>query len=590
MNKRNSILIIILIAAGFFVYAFNLNNPLFWDDDEWIKGNIFVHDFSHLKEIFTKDILAGFGLSSNYWRPLLLLSFAFNYAVHGAASFGYHLINNGFHIAAGVLIFLLLKKILGVRVAFVSGLLFLIHPLQTEAVTYISGRGDPMSVFFMLLALWFFIKSRDEKPAFYQTIAMISFVAALLSRETAILFPVLLSIFYVSFLSGKKFLVSLKEAAVKTYPYWLVSGFYLFLRLTVLNFKNTLNFYQQANTYTENLIYRLYTFGHVLIEYFKLIFFPTNLHMERDLPISTSLFQWPVWLAVLVILVIIALLFLLYQKQFKDKHNSTTLMPQSKIFSVWFFFWAWFFAALAPVSGIIPINALMYEHWLYLPLAGFFTLAGFYLVKLLEILRKKNLVIFSLLIFVFAFYFGFFAVASIKRNIAWGNPVTFYEDILKYNSQSTRVLNNLGNLYSEKKELDKAAEIYKKAIENQKDNPFAQPYYNLGNIYRDQGKINEAISEYKKAIGVDPRFSFAYQNLAVVYASRGELRDAASMLEKYKELKPADLRVYYNLALIYTADNDLKKAVDNLNFGLNSVSGEEEVKRQMATLLKKISR
>ena len=73
--------IIVLIAVGFLVYAFNLNNQLFWDDDEWIKGNVFVHDFSHLKEIFTQNILSGFGLNSNYYRPLLLISFAFNYVI-----------------------------------------------------------------------------------------------------------------------------------------------------------------------------------------------------------------------------------------------------------------------------------------------------------------------------------------------------------------------------------------------------------------------------------------------------------------------------------------------------------------------------
>src|SRR3989344_7474333 len=158
-GNKQLILILALITIGFFIYAFNLNNPLFWDDDEWIKGNAFVHSFSYLKEIFTQNVEAGFGLQSNYYRPLLLLSFLFNYVLHGVASFGYHLLSNSIHIANGVLVFVLLAKFLSSRASFIAALLFLIHPAQTEAVTYISGRGDPMSVFFMLMALWFYIKS-----------------------------------------------------------------------------------------------------------------------------------------------------------------------------------------------------------------------------------------------------------------------------------------------------------------------------------------------------------------------------------------------------------------------------------------------
>ena len=146
LNMRNKkFCILILMVVGFLVYSFNLQNKLFWDDDDWIKGNVFVHDFAHTKEIFTQNILAGYGLNSNYYRPLLLLSFAVNYAIGSIKPLGYHLVNNGLHVANGILIFLILLGVFKRRLpAFLAALLFLIHPLQTEAVTYISGRGDPM--------------------------------------------------------------------------------------------------------------------------------------------------------------------------------------------------------------------------------------------------------------------------------------------------------------------------------------------------------------------------------------------------------------------------------------------------------------
>src|SRR3990167_8692024 len=160
MKNSGFLFIGLLIIVGFAIYAPNLNNVLFWDDNEWIVSNPFVYDFSRLKEIFTENILAGYGLNSNYYRPLLLLSFAVNYVIDGVKPLGYHLVSNGFHIANGLLIFFILTGVFKRRLpAFLAALLFLIHPLQTEAVTYISGRGDPMSVFFMLLALWLFFKA-----------------------------------------------------------------------------------------------------------------------------------------------------------------------------------------------------------------------------------------------------------------------------------------------------------------------------------------------------------------------------------------------------------------------------------------------
>ena len=198
MYRKNLILTMVLILAGFFIYSFNLNNSLFWDDDEWIRGNVFVHSFSYLKEIFTQNVEAGFGLNSNYYRPILLLSFVFNYVIHGIAPFGYHFVSNGFHIANGILIFVLLGNFIGLRASFIASLLFLIHPAQTEAVSYISGRGDPMSVFFMLLAFWFFIKSlniKTFKSKIYKVLSFFSAILTLLSRETAVLFPLLLMIF-----------------------------------------------------------------------------------------------------------------------------------------------------------------------------------------------------------------------------------------------------------------------------------------------------------------------------------------------------------------------------------------------------------
>lgn len=631
IRNKNLIAVIILIMLGFFIYAFNLNNSLFWDDDEWIKGNVFVHGFSYLKEIFTQNVLSGFGLNSNYYRPLLLVSFVLNYIIHGIAPFGYHLVSNGFHIANGILIFILLSRFIGFQASFIASLLFLIHPVQTEAVTYISGRGDPMSVFFMLLALWLFIKSfpsaADQPKAenleiskyrhIYKFSSLISVILAILSRETAVLFPLFLMIFYISFLSKDKFIPAFKKSFIISLPFWAVSIFYFVLRLTVFNFENTLNFYAQSNAYTENLSYRLFTFSHALVEYFKIIFWPVGLHMERDLPIATSLFQWPVWLGALIVLSVIAVGVVLYKKSDANlrmhandanKYSQNSHVDSHHSYRVWFFGWSWFFVALGPVSGIIPINALIYEHWLYLPLIGFAALTGFYLDKLFEYLKANsksqilnpkqisnsnnrmtktfriwnlghwNLFgIWCLMLGIFLIiYFSFFAIQSIRRNILWGDSIKFYEDILRYSPNSVRILTNLGNIYSEKGDLAKAEELFIRAIENPAGNIFAQPHYNLGNLYRDTGRIEEAIKQYKKAIETDPSFPFAYQNLAEIYVNkRQDLVSGIEILEELKKIQPGNPRVYYNLGLLYLATNNADLAMENLELGLKLASDRD---------------
>ncbi len=579
---KNLIPIITLIVIGFFIYAFNLNNPLFWDDDEWIIGNVFVHSFSYLKEIFTQNVLSGFGLQSNYYRPLLLLSFVFNYVIHGVAPFGYHLVSNGFHIANGVLIFILLAKFLNRRASFIAALLFLIHPAQTEAVTYISGRGDPMSVFFMLLGLWTFIKYHETKKLLFVISSMLLVIAAILSRETAVLLPLLLMIFYISFLAKGKFFPAVKKSFIVSFPFWFVSIIYFVLRLTVFNFENTLNFYSQPNAYTENLFYRIFTFGHALVEYFKILFVAWGLHMERDLPVATSLFQWPVWLGFLIILGIILLTLKFYHLGIKNSLKIENLKLKIKEpnsdFRIWFFSWSWFFIALGPVSGIIPINAFIYEHWLYLPLIGLATFSGFYADKFLSFLKSKSAISYSLFAISLIVYFSFFAFQSIRRNILWGKPIEFYEDILKYSPSSVRILTNLGRLYSEKGDLAKATEFYERAIENQADIFFAAPYYNLGNIYRDLGQIDKAIEYYEKAIKIDSFFPFAYQNLAEIYVNKKQdLVSGIEILEKLKKIQPGNPRVYYNLGLLYLATNSNELAIENLELGLNLASGRDVV-------------
>jgi len=329
---------------------------------------------------------------------------------------------------------------------------------------------------------------------------------------------------------------------------------------------------------------------HVLVDYFKLLFVPTDLHMERSMTVHTSLFQWPVWLGALIVFGILITLYRLYKNRHPD-------------FKIWLFGWGLFFIALGPVSGVTPINAVIYEHWLYLPMVGFWFIISFYLVKLFTHLQGPTFfkiqgsrsgiptpweLCRTLIIAGLVAYFSFFAYQAIQRNILWGNQLDFYLDILKYEPNSSRINNNVGNTYFNQNNKEQAEFYYRKAVEV--GDAFAQPYYNLGSILQSKRDIFGAIQLYEKAIEINPGFYYPYQNLAVIYAQQGNLTKAIENIEKLKLLIPNNPRVYYNSALVYVALNNKGQALKDLRVGLKYGELDLQTSELIKELIKKLER
>jgi tetratricopeptide (TPR) repeat protein len=568
--KDNLVFILVLIVVGSFIYSFNLNNKLFWDDDDWIVNNPAVHSLEseNIKYLFTHDALSGIGLESNYYRPFLFLTFAVNWTLGEDNPFSYHILSNILHLANAVLVFTLLLLLFKRKLpAFIAGLLFVLHPLQTEAVTYISGRGDPLNVFFMLIALLLLRHVHKKRLSLFSVPMLLSYIAlvfALLSRETAIVFPFLAIIVLITIYRGegfwRSFLISLKAAI----PYFGIVLVYGILRLTILNFADTLNFYTMPNIYSENLHVRVFTFLATLPVYLRLFFVPTGLHMEREMALRLSLFTWPVWLVSISLLLIIIGLILLY----KNRRRASD-------FTVLFFGIVWFFVSISPMSGITPINAQIYEHWMYLPSIGIFFIVGWYLGGVLEYFKKKRLnVVRIALIIALCLYGLWLSIVSIQRNILWKDPIAFYEDILRYNPDSVRINNNLGNKYDDIGEYDKAEHHYRIAISS--EDIFAQPHFNLGIILENRGDIEGAHYEYVKAIEKNPRFHYAYQNLAALYAKIGDAVRVTEMLEKLRELTPENPQVYMNLYRAYVFREMRTEAIQAARTGILYARTHEE--------------
>ena len=239
--NNNRVVLLIFVLLGFAVYANSFNVPFFWDDNDNVVNNIYVKSWRYFPKYFSENLIAGAGLLSNYWRPLLLISYSLDYHFFSLNIYWWHFTNIFLHSLNGFLIFLLLNHLFQKRwFAFSVALIFFVHPLQTEAVTMITARADPLSSFFILLSLFLYLKFKEfgEIKIHCYIYSVFSFAAALLVKETAIVLPALLILTEISAGDRDK----MKNIFLKILPFFFLSTIYFLSRLTILNFNNTLNF------------------------------------------------------------------------------------------------------------------------------------------------------------------------------------------------------------------------------------------------------------------------------------------------------------------------------------------------------------
>lgn len=550
----NYLVILLLVIVGFVLYANTFQNQMFWDDDDGILKNQFIQNWQYFPKYFSENLIAGAGLLSNYWRPMLLSVFSLEWHLWQDWEPGYHFVNTSFHIADAILLFFILFYIFKNRaLAFFTALIFLVHPLQTEAVSYVSGLGDSLSVFFIFLGLLFYIKFRVSgktplKSGFYFVSPMM-YILALMSKETAIIMPALIFIVDFFFLSRHRaelsFKVKLKEIGKAILPFLILAGIYILLRATILNFINTFNLYNEENIFTSNFYVRLFTFFRVLTIYFGLLFWPFNLHMERNVEIATSLFSPSVIFGGFIFLSLLALAF-----------------SQFKRFPVLSFGILWFFIGLAPTSNLlIPISGLLYEHWLYLPMIGIFLILIW-----LGMLIGKRYNLQKILIGILIAFLIFLSILTIDRNKDWVDSITFYNQTLKYAPTSYRIINNLGMAYADKGNHEQAEKTYQIAISLDLSNPVA--YHNLGNTYRGTGKVDLAIENFKTAIKLNPKFIFSYNALASLYLENKNYQEARRVLENYLNYSDSKIDTFFLLAQIAAEEKDFEAALSYLEKAL----------------------
>lgn len=498
MQKNNIGVILLLIFVSLIVYANSFKNEFVWDDESLIENNNLIRDYRNIIRIFTTHLFAGVNSKSNFYRPIQNLSYLFDYLIWRLNPLGYHITNTVIHIINSILayfIILIISK--NNLISLLTSLLFSVHPIHTEAVTYISGRADPLCVLFGLLSISMFLKYRLAeirlKQVLYYSISLVAFVLSLLSKEIAVIFPflIILSDYVVTF---KK-----KRSLYSYLIFFLILSIYGILRNTALKFPSNESILASLSIHS-----RLFTTVYVITQYFWIILFPFNLHMERQVTPAISFFEPRIILSIVFLFLI----------SFFILRNIRKLKLIS--FGV-----GWFFISLLPVSNIFPLNALMAEHWLYLPSLGIFFIIAIGLNRLIQS-KLPEITSVGFVIFI-CIYFSFLII---KQNFIWKDTFTFYQYLLKFSPSNARV------------------------------------HYNLANSFRKIGIFDEAILEYKRAIALRPQYPDAHTNLGVVYLKKEEFKEAAKYFIESLNLNPSDLQTLINLAETYRYLREFDKAVD----------------------------
>lgn len=482
---KNVKLSLLIFFISFIPYLNGINNAFLWDDEFLIEKNSFITSFQYIPDILSKSSTAGFGGQDNFYRPTQTLYYLIIHSIAGKSEVAFHLGNMLLHSLNALLLFFLILKIFNnLRLAFLTSLLWSLHPTHTEAVTYMSGTADPLSFLFLMLSLLSFPLEKKPKYWIYFASSLALFSLALISKESVIIAP---GLFFAMIFYKNKHLWNWKSY-LPVLPSLSLSIIYLILRETILNFDGTYEFYKVSNIYTENIHYRAFTFFAAFTEYLKILFFPYHLHMERAFPVFIHFFTPKVLLGFsLILLSPIVILFLKSKKQLG-------------------FAWLWFFIAFVPMMGIfIPVNSFILEHWLYLPSVGFFLCIASFLLWLNDKVPGKSIPAFTtalLLLFSFLTY---------TRNKDWKDPIQFYSNILQYNEGTARIHNNIAMAYSDQNLFQKAIEHYNIAISM--SDTYPQTHYNLARVYIQTQQISLARKHLMRSLEINPQFTHSQKLL-----------------------------------------------------------------------------
>ncbi len=538
---------LVVLAAG--IYLQTLRYDFVWDDHQFINaldgtGGRF-QDFIG----YSRSALGGWDQLT--YRPVFLISFAFDAYLWGQNPIGFHLTNILLHVLVTLMVFgWATEWTQSARVGWLSAAVFAVHPIHSEAVAWISGRADLWVALFVLTALLSAFRlsatgggASPMKRAGWTALVGVSFVLALLSKETAIILPGLILLSGFTQKDGYRKVI-LPSLLLTT----LIALAYLWSRASILIAVDTGSsvvgdvaaMLHGSRSWFETALAGLYVTG----DYIRLLFFPLPVKALYDLPQLTLTDPRVIQSAGILCAWVIGL---------------GLAMRRSSVGAASM---GWVFISLLPLYALFIYTSVspMAERLLYLPSIGFALLVGLPLSTGYELLRPSAIgraAVAGLTICLLSAY----TIGTIHHNAAWTDDLHLWDNTVRNNPQNSLAHYNLATAYFDRKRWSEAIQEYERTVLIKPD--YAEAYFNIANGYEAQGRRDLAIENYQTAIRLKSDYADAYINLAVAYHELGRDDLAQRALDLAVQSNPRSPIAHNNLANVYAMQGQWQKAIDH---------------------------
>jgi len=520
-----------IILAGIVVYSNSFDCSFHFDD-----SNVFTSAVTR-ESATVADWMRLFPS-----RPVGMATFALNYHFHKLDVWGYHFVNLSIHVANALLVFWLVLLTFSTPamkdaaisrhrtlIAFFTAMLFVSHPLATQAVTYIAQRFASLATFFYLLSVLLYVKGRlragsATTPWLFFGGGIVSAVLAMLTKEIAFTLPFALLLYEFSFLQADpwKFAFKGREKGLAVGGLILVIFIVLFFRVFTLKIFETVPPLKGYN-YSISASEYLFTQFNVLVTYLRLFVLPINQNLDYDYPVSHGLFDGHTFFSLLFLLAIVAV--------------GVWAFKRWRLLSFGIF---WFFLTMAVESSVIPVSQnVIFEHRTYLSSFGLF-LAVVSLLFYFSKERYKRAAVGLLVVLV--------CVASVltyQRNRVWKDEYTLWTDCVNKSPNKGKTLAGLAQALFSRGDVQAALKYFDKAILLSPN--YDLLYYNRGSVKYGLKDYQGAVIDYDAALKINPHHVQSYHNRGYAKVQLKDYQGALADFEAAVNINPNSPNTYLSM-------------------------------------------
>ncbi len=536
--KSQWLVLIFCLLVSAAVYGNTLHNEFVFDDFSLVVDNELLRSPAHLPKIF------GLTEWKIPYRPLRTASYVLDYALTGEDPLAYHISNMVYHGLVGFFVFLIARLLwASPRRAVFAALLFLVHPIQTDAVAYISGRRDILFTLFYLMGFWIAVRSRSQRRSGDALLLGVCYLAALASKEMAVTLPVLL--------------LAYDAYAARGWRAWRTTVHTYWVQYAVLAVPMVLGLIHwlfiespshRLAWYGDSWPLHVLTVARVLVYDLRLLLWPVGLNADYSYNAFPASISWwePQGIAALVLLAALCWAW----RRCWIAHS----------WCAWY--GLWMVVTILPVCHIIPHHELLAEHYLYLPSVGWCLALAHGLAALARHRAPARQITMVCTVALVMFY----GTNTVLRNRDWKDGVTLWSITTQRFPECARAHYSLAMSHMRRGEVSQVEPSLRKALDIEPDNEKA--LFQLADLLRTRGEPIEAIQYYEQLVMLDPDDVKMRSNVAALLMQQGRSQEAVTHLQAAVDIAPDSAALHMNLGGLYAGVGQIELAVGEIKRAL----------------------